>query len=161
MHSAEQNTAKVSRNPEELFCWCSFKEFSLVLIIASIYLSCSLGVLSIYIELSRPGGRISKFYVYNWRLWEHLTAPDNFVRFFHGVGCGMQPPPAPQCWLQDTVFRLALPIHWLELSWVLPSRKKYLRMVGTIFISWLIALPVGAILAIILFYIFKTVFGSV
>jgi len=36
-----------------------------------------------------------------------------------------------------------------------------LRMVGTIFISWLITLPAGAILAIIFFYIFKAVFGSV
>ena len=36
-----------------------------------------------------------------------------------------------------------------------------LRMVGTIFISWLITLPAGAILAIIFFCIFKAVFGSV
>lgn len=34
-----------------------------------------------------------------------------------------------------------------------------LRVVGTIFLSWLVTLPAGAILAIIFFYIFKAVFG--
>ena len=35
-----------------------------------------------------------------------------------------------------------------------------LRVVGTIFISWIITLPVGAVLAIIFFYIFKGIFGT-
>jgi len=35
-----------------------------------------------------------------------------------------------------------------------------LRVVGTIFISWLITLPVGAILAIIFFYLFISAFGT-
>jgi PiT family inorganic phosphate transporter len=35
-----------------------------------------------------------------------------------------------------------------------------LRVVGTIFISWLITLPAGAILAIIFFYIFRSIFGA-
>ena len=33
------------------------------------------------------------------------------------------------------------------------------RIIGTIFISWLITLPAGAGLAIIFFYIFKAIFG--
>jgi len=35
-----------------------------------------------------------------------------------------------------------------------------LRVVGTIFLSWLVTLPAGAILAIIFFYIFKAIFGT-
>ena len=35
-----------------------------------------------------------------------------------------------------------------------------LRVVGTIFLSWLVTLPAGAVLAIIFFYIFKAVFGT-
>ena len=35
-----------------------------------------------------------------------------------------------------------------------------LRVVGTIFISWIITLPVGAVLAIIFFYVFKGIFGT-
>jgi len=35
-----------------------------------------------------------------------------------------------------------------------------LRVVGSIFASWVITLPAGAILAIIFFYIFKAIFGS-
>ena len=35
-----------------------------------------------------------------------------------------------------------------------------LRMVGTIFISWMVTLPAGAILSIIFFYIFKAIFGT-
>jgi PiT family inorganic phosphate transporter len=34
-----------------------------------------------------------------------------------------------------------------------------LRVVGTIFVSWLVTLPAGALLAIIFFYIFKAIFG--
>jgi inorganic phosphate transporter, PiT family len=34
-----------------------------------------------------------------------------------------------------------------------------LRMIGSIFMSWIITLPAGAILAIIFFYILKTIFG--
>ena len=34
-----------------------------------------------------------------------------------------------------------------------------LRVIGTIFISWLITLPAGAILAIVFFHIFKLIFG--
>jgi len=33
-----------------------------------------------------------------------------------------------------------------------------LRIVGTIFMSWIITLPIGAVLAIIFFFIFKTIF---
>jgi len=35
-----------------------------------------------------------------------------------------------------------------------------LRVVGTIFISWMVTLPAGAALAIIFFYIFKAIFGT-
>lgn len=35
-----------------------------------------------------------------------------------------------------------------------------LRVVGTIFISWIVTLPAGAILAIVFFYLFKWIFGS-
>ena len=35
-----------------------------------------------------------------------------------------------------------------------------LRVVGTIFLSWLVTLPAGAILAIIFFYIFQAIFGT-
>jgi PiT family inorganic phosphate transporter len=35
-----------------------------------------------------------------------------------------------------------------------------LRVVGTIFLSWLVTLPAGAILAIIFFYMFKAIFGT-
>ena len=35
-----------------------------------------------------------------------------------------------------------------------------LRVVGTIFLSWLVTLPAGAVLAIIFFYIFKAIFGT-
>jgi len=35
-----------------------------------------------------------------------------------------------------------------------------LRVVGTIFLSWLVTLPAGAILAIIFFYVFKAIFGT-
>ena len=35
-----------------------------------------------------------------------------------------------------------------------------LRVVGTIFLSWLVTLPAGAILAIIFFYLFKVIFGT-
>lgn len=35
-----------------------------------------------------------------------------------------------------------------------------LRVVGTIFVSWMVTLPAGAILAIIFFYIFKAIFGT-
>ncbi len=35
-----------------------------------------------------------------------------------------------------------------------------LRVVGTIFISWLVTLPAGATLSIIFFYIFKAIFGT-
>jgi PiT family inorganic phosphate transporter len=35
-----------------------------------------------------------------------------------------------------------------------------LRVVGTIFLSWLVTLPAGAILAIIFFYLFKAIFGT-
>ena len=35
-----------------------------------------------------------------------------------------------------------------------------LRVVGTIFLSWLVTLPAGAILAIIFFYTFKAIFGT-
>ena len=35
-----------------------------------------------------------------------------------------------------------------------------LRVVGTIFISWIITLPIGAVLAIIFFYMFKAIFGT-
>jgi len=34
-----------------------------------------------------------------------------------------------------------------------------LRVIGTIFLSWLITLPVGAVLAIVFFYIFRAVFS--
>ncbi|MEK9822082.1 MAG: inorganic phosphate transporter, partial [Gammaproteobacteria bacterium] len=34
-----------------------------------------------------------------------------------------------------------------------------LRVVGTIFVSWLVTLPAGAGLAIIFFYMFKAIFG--
>jgi len=34
-----------------------------------------------------------------------------------------------------------------------------LRVVGTIFVSWMVTLPAGAILAIIFFYLFKFIFG--
>jgi PiT family inorganic phosphate transporter len=34
-----------------------------------------------------------------------------------------------------------------------------LRMIGSIFMSWIITLPAGAVLAIIFFYILKTIFG--
>ena len=35
-----------------------------------------------------------------------------------------------------------------------------LRVVGTIFVSWLVTLPAGAFLAIIFFYLFKAIFGT-
>ncbi|MFP6807211.1 MAG: anion permease [Pseudomonadales bacterium] len=35
-----------------------------------------------------------------------------------------------------------------------------LRVVGTIFVSWIITLPVGAILSIIFFFMFKAIFGT-
>lgn len=35
-----------------------------------------------------------------------------------------------------------------------------LRIIGTIFMSWIITLPAGAILSIIFFYIFKNIFGG-
>jgi PiT family inorganic phosphate transporter len=35
-----------------------------------------------------------------------------------------------------------------------------LRVVGTIFISWMVTLPAGAILAILFFYLFKAIFGT-
>jgi len=35
-----------------------------------------------------------------------------------------------------------------------------LRVVGTIFVSWMVTLPAGAILAIIFFYLFKAIFGT-
>jgi len=35
-----------------------------------------------------------------------------------------------------------------------------LRVVATIFVSWMVTLPVGATLAIIFFYMFKWLFGS-
>jgi len=35
-----------------------------------------------------------------------------------------------------------------------------LKVVGTIFASWLVTLPAGAILAIIFFYILKAIFGT-
>ncbi|WP_370979588.1 inorganic phosphate transporter [Agaribacterium sp. ZY112] len=35
-----------------------------------------------------------------------------------------------------------------------------LRVVGSIFLSWIVTLPAGAILAIIFFYIFKAIFGA-
>ncbi|MFT5212011.1 MAG: PiT family inorganic phosphate transporter [Flavobacterium sp.] len=35
-----------------------------------------------------------------------------------------------------------------------------LRVVGTIFVSWMVTLPVGATLAILFFYIFKWIFGT-
>jgi len=35
-----------------------------------------------------------------------------------------------------------------------------LRVVGTIFVSWLITLPAGALLSIVFFYLFKFIFGS-
>ena len=35
-----------------------------------------------------------------------------------------------------------------------------LRVVGTIFVSWMVTLPAGAILSIIFFYIFKWMFGT-
>lgn len=35
-----------------------------------------------------------------------------------------------------------------------------LRVVGIIFVSWMITLPIGAILAIIFFYLFKAIFGT-
>ncbi|MGV0035955.1 MAG: inorganic phosphate transporter [Candidatus Azotimanducaceae bacterium WSBS_2022_MAG_OTU7] len=35
-----------------------------------------------------------------------------------------------------------------------------LRVVGTIFLSWLVTLPAGAILAIFFFYVFKAIFGT-
>jgi PiT family inorganic phosphate transporter len=35
-----------------------------------------------------------------------------------------------------------------------------LRVVGTIFVSWMITLPVGAILSIIFFFMFKAIFGT-
>jgi PiT family inorganic phosphate transporter len=35
-----------------------------------------------------------------------------------------------------------------------------LRVVGTIFVSWMITLPIGAILAIAFFYLFKAIFGT-
>ena len=34
-----------------------------------------------------------------------------------------------------------------------------LRVIGTIFMSWLITLPAGAILAIVFFHILKSIFG--
>ncbi|MBO6655517.1 MAG: inorganic phosphate transporter, partial [Pseudomonadales bacterium] len=34
-----------------------------------------------------------------------------------------------------------------------------IRVVGTIFVSWLVTLPAGAILAIIFFFMFKSIFG--
>jgi PiT family inorganic phosphate transporter len=35
-----------------------------------------------------------------------------------------------------------------------------LRVVGTIFVSWMVTLPAGALLSIIFFYIFKAIFGT-
>lgn len=35
-----------------------------------------------------------------------------------------------------------------------------LRVVGTIFVSWMVTLPAGAVLAIIFFYLFKGIFGT-
>ena len=35
-----------------------------------------------------------------------------------------------------------------------------LRVVGTIFVSWLVTLPAGAALAIAFFYLFTGVFGT-
>ncbi len=35
-----------------------------------------------------------------------------------------------------------------------------LRVVGTIFVSWMVTLPAGAILAIVFFYLFKWIFGT-
>ena len=35
-----------------------------------------------------------------------------------------------------------------------------LRVVGTIFVSWMVTLPAGAFLSIIFFYIFKSIFGT-
>jgi inorganic phosphate transporter, PiT family len=35
-----------------------------------------------------------------------------------------------------------------------------LRVVGTIFVSWMITLPIGAVLAIAFFYLFKAIFGT-
>lgn len=35
-----------------------------------------------------------------------------------------------------------------------------LRVVGTIFVSWLVTLPAGAFLAIVFFYMFKAIFGT-
>ena len=35
-----------------------------------------------------------------------------------------------------------------------------LRVVGTIFVSWIVTLPIGALLAIIFFYLFKWLFGT-
>lgn len=35
-----------------------------------------------------------------------------------------------------------------------------LRVVGTIFVSWMVTLPAGAILAILFFYLFKFIFGT-
>ena len=35
-----------------------------------------------------------------------------------------------------------------------------LRVVGTIFVSWLVTLPAGALLSIIFFYFFKWIFGT-
>ncbi|MEX2326376.1 MAG: inorganic phosphate transporter, partial [Pseudomonadales bacterium] len=35
-----------------------------------------------------------------------------------------------------------------------------LRVVGTIFVSWMVTLPAGAFLAIIFFYLFKAIFGT-
>jgi PiT family inorganic phosphate transporter len=34
-----------------------------------------------------------------------------------------------------------------------------LRMVGTIFASWIVTLPAGAFLAIVFFFMFKGIFG--
>jgi len=34
-----------------------------------------------------------------------------------------------------------------------------LRVVGTIFLSWLVTLPAGAVLAIVFFYIFRWIFS--
>jgi PiT family inorganic phosphate transporter len=35
-----------------------------------------------------------------------------------------------------------------------------LRVIGTIFVSWLVTLPAGAGLAILFFFLFKAIFGG-
>ena len=35
-----------------------------------------------------------------------------------------------------------------------------LRVVATIFVSWVVTLPVGAVLAVIFFYLLKAIFGT-